>query len=179
MSREKLEADVESLRSQADSAQRDLASRTKQINDDESLSDVGKRDQLEQVRESTKARLKDLRRREEQLIDDELTTLRVRIESRSGTSSSDIIAFRDAQDRADRFQNADEARPVLERALRQQDKSLAAAIFRRAIESGWGSVVQAYTNAHPESADLIREIELLTREKENGLMRSVPYMVMW
>lgn len=172
-----VESEVEGLRSSAKNAQDSYDRLVKQINNDHALSDAGKTEQRNAAFAETREYLRGLRAKEESLIDDEIVTLRVRIESRSGSGSTDIIAFRDAQDRADRLENADEALPLIERALRQRDTSLAAAVFRRAIDSGWRSVIDAYTAAHPEAADIIGELNYLTRAKEDSWQRTMTYAI--
>lgn len=170
-----LEDKIERLRDDASNTQRRLAARMKEIDADTSLSESGKTGLRDHARREAKERLSSLRSQENSLIDDEITTLRVRIESRAGSSSSDIIAFRDAQDRADRLEKAADALPMLERAIRQRDTSLASAIFRRAIDSGWAAVVRVYTDAHPESADLAQDLNTLIHAKENSLARTMHY----
>ncbi|QRY40831.1 hypothetical protein JVX92_00615 [Microbacterium hominis] len=175
MTVESVEAEVESLRATASRAQQYYIDLAEQINADTTLSDTGKSEKRREAFAQQKEKLQGLLAREKQLIDDEIATLRVRIESRSGTGSSDIIAFRDAQDRADRLASADEALPMIDRAIRQRDTSLASAVFRRAMDAGWQSVVDRYLAAHPQAADVIRDLNYMTRARDNSFQRTLAY----
>lgn len=175
MTVESVESQVENLRAAASRAQKHYNDLADQISADATLSDTGKSEKRREAFTRAKDELRGLLEREKQLIDDEIATLRVRIESRSGTGSTDIIAFRDAQDRADRLADADEALPMLERAIRQRDTSLASAVFRRAMDAGWPRVVDTYLAAHPQAADVIRDLNYMTQAKDNSFQRTLAY----
>ena len=97
---------------------------------DETLTDIGKRTKLDTERERVKARLSDLRKKETELIAAKKQSLEKSLFGLSSVTSSDpgqIIAYRDAQDRAARLTIAADAEEVFAAAVRSDDKTLAAA----------------------------------------------------
>ncbi|MGM1017998.1 MAG: hypothetical protein ACQEW8_10720 [Actinomycetota bacterium] len=83
-----------------------------------------------------------------------------------GLTTSDpatVIAYRDAQDRADDLpetQNGEQkALRILDRAILSNDDTMTAAIVRRSLESNWGSVVSRYKSAYPSRAENLTALE--------------------
>ncbi|MEV7875561.1 hypothetical protein [Microbacterium sp. NPDC089188] len=149
---------------------------TRDIDNDTSLSDAGKTDYKNAERTQAKERLRALRAKEEAAIDTEMRRLEARIEAAGrGVGANDIIAFRDAHDRADNLKDAEEAIPVLKRAFRNNDTSLAHAVFRRAIDAGWTTVINAFIAEKPELSDVVRDLHNLKEIKENSLGRTMTY----
>lgn len=175
MALDTLENEILTLRDRAKVLQRSHSNATREIESDTSLSDTGKEDAKKRSYDSHRASLRELRQREEQLINNKIQELQGRIDSTSGRTAADIIAFRDAQDRADRIAKPEQAQPMLERAIRQNDTSLAHAIFRRAIENGWRSVQDAFTAHRPELTDVVRDLNRLNALKENSFERTMQY----
>ncbi len=141
------------------------------------LTDAGKREEIANLDSYYKPAAKALRAKEDAAIVSKETELKRRIESRAGVSSTDIIAFRDAQDRADRLESSSEAQRMLERALRQQDTSLAHAIFRRSIDEGWRDVLETFVAAHPDLKDVVRDLNTITAFKANTMPRTMAYAI--
>lgn len=175
MSLDNFKAKVDALRTQAENISKSYEADVRSIANDPNLSEAGRASQREEVRASVKPRLSALRAEEEKLIDQHISERQSKIESRSGVTSTDIIAFRDAQDRADRFEKQSDALPVLDRALRQGDTSLAHAIFRRGLEAGWRDVATRFTTEHPDLSDTVRELRWLTDLKANTFQRTIAY----
>lgn len=175
MSLESFETKVQSLRLKAENLTASYKSAVRSIDSDPNLSEAGRAAEREEMRATTRARLAELRADEEQLIEQNISERMVRIESRSGSTSTDIIAFRDAQDRADRVEKQADALPLIDRALRQKDTSLAHAIFRRGLESNWRQVTDRFTQDHPDLADAVRELRTLVTRKENTFDRTAAY----
>lgn len=179
MSLEVLESEITSLRAKAEQIRGAYTADARNIDQDTSLSDIGKRDAKTEVKEFHKTQTSTLRAREEELINTKIRLLEQSIEaSGNGVNTSDIIAFRDAHDRADRLENAQEALPALHRALRNQDTSLAHAIFRRAIEANWRSVTDAFTAEKPELKDVVRDLRDAHAFKENSFGRTMAYAIL-
>jgi hypothetical protein len=60
--------------------------------------------------------------------------------------ASEVIAHRDAQDRAAQLETADDATTMLRRARQHGDESLAVAVAEGAFRRGWVEVSQEYAN---------------------------------
>jgi hypothetical protein len=66
--------------------------------------------------------------------------------SPKGAGGSELIANRDAQDRAAHLTNADDAEAMLHRARQNSDDSLAKAVAEMAFRQGWLEVSQDYAD---------------------------------
>ncbi|KEP72893.1 hypothetical protein HR12_23490 [Microbacterium sp. SUBG005] len=64
---------------------------------------------------------------------------------------------------------------MLKRALRNNDTSLAHAVFRRAIDAGWTTVTDAFIAEKPELSDVVRDLHNLKEIKQNSLVRTMNY----
>lgn len=175
MSLDYVNTKIQTLREKADELSKWYQSTVRNIDSDPNLSEAGKAAEREQFRVDIRSQLAELRTQEEQIIEQGINERMVRIESRSGATSTDIIAFRDAQDRADRLEKQADALPVIDRALRQKDTSLAHAIFRRGLESNWRQVTDRFTQDHPDLADVVSELRTLLTRKENTFDRTATY----
>lgn len=175
MSLASLERQIEDIRAQAEAARNSYQSRTGEIDRDPTLSEEGRRLAREQATSSIGPRLKELRAKEDALINAEINSLELQLDSKTGNTVNDIIAFRDAQDRAERIDDPNEAERILTRAMRQGDTSLAHAIFRRGLDSGWPTVVATFTNEHPELETAARDLKQLYRFRENTFARTIQY----
>lgn len=70
----------------------------------------------------------------------------------------DAISFRDAQDRADRLENVDQAKALLARAHRNGDVALERAVLGKGFEVGWVEVVDAYIECRPADTEAIDQL---------------------
>jgi hypothetical protein len=165
MSLAQLESQIDDLRAQAERIQ----NRWARTNDgsamaDETLSDIGKRAKLDAERERVSAKLSDLRKQETQLIAAKKQSLEKSLFGLSTVTSSDpgqIIAYRDAQDRAARLTIAADAQEVFASAMRSDDQTLAAAIVARALNAGWSSIISAYIEQHPSAGENLADLAKL------------------
>ncbi|MDT3343882.1 hypothetical protein [Microbacterium aquilitoris] len=167
--------EVESIRAEAKREQDFYSHTLTQIDNDTTLSPAGKDAEKEQFRAASQSRLRALRQKEEAALDREISTLMHRIESPRSPGNTDIIAFRDAQDRADRIEDDDEATRLLERALRQGDSSLAHAIFRASMDSNYRQAIKTFIRHKPELATAIEDLQRLNGAKQNSFERTVAY----
>jgi hypothetical protein len=171
-----LHSQVDNIRAEAAST---LASHSRQIDSVESdphMNDEGKAAHKQQINEAAKASMTRLRQKENEAINMKVRDLEKVLDSKVGTTASDIIAFRDAQDRAERFDSHEDALKALERAIRTDDTVLAHAIFRRGIEANWRPVLAAFGNAYPDKQDLVGELAYLREAQTNTLARNMNYM---
>jgi hypothetical protein len=178
MSLDTLNSQVDALRAEAASTLSAYSSQINAVESDSNLSTEGKTTQKRQINENAKAAMSALRAKETAAIDMKVRDIEKVLDSKVGSTASDIIAFRDAQDRAERFENGDDATKALERAIRTDDTVLAHAIFRRGIESNWRSVLGAFGKAYPDKQDLVAELAYLREAQTNTFGRGMHYMWM-
>lgn len=161
MGLEALDNKIEAIRAEAAQTHQNLQLNIANINGDRTLSQEGKDAQLKSVREHVTFQLKELRAKEDKLVTDKVEELSRRLAGSVGTDPSAVIAFRDAQDRAEALEDAEKAASMMARALQTGDKSLAAALMRRALDANWTGVFQQYAAANPGSADDANDLHTL------------------
>jgi hypothetical protein len=102
-------------------------------------------------------------------------------------TGSDIIAARDADDRAARLGDAEEAKAALARAEKNNDAGLARAIALRAYQesrtpfggSGWGDVLRGYSGSRPGVAEDVAELARITTSSlQQDFMNGIQLHVM-
>lgn len=125
----------------------------KEILNDPMLSDLAKRQKVEELKTQTRSTLDGMKAEQKTYVKD----LRAKIERELlGTQPNDansVLLRRDAADRARRITDEKEALAVLQDATRGGDASLAHAVGYRARNSGWLDALDAYREAQPDSAD--------------------------
>jgi predicted DsbA family dithiol-disulfide isomerase len=158
-----LESQIDQLRDSALAQKRRLREATEGIQNNRDLTPEAKDRQIAELRANAERALLDLANKEATYITEKLASLRRTIDGPVGTSSTDVIQFRDAQDRAERLDKQSDAERVMERAIRSKDSSLAHAVFQRAIEQGWATVIDKFTEAHPSTSDAVNDYVTLDR----------------
>lgn len=156
MSLTQLEAQIADLRVQAERIQSRWARTSDLLDADRNLTDSGKRAKLDSEHAQVSAKLSDLRKKEKELVNAKRQSLEKSLFGLSSVTSSDpshIIAYRDAQDRASRLTQSDDATEVFAAAIRSGDKTLAAAVLARALANGWSSIVTEYIKHNPAAAE--------------------------
>jgi hypothetical protein len=180
MSTEALAKSMKALRAEAATAIGTYHARRDAIRQDRLLSPEGKDEQIASLFNSTTAHVQQLAAKEEKLLADKHESLQQSLVTQLGSGGSDIIAMRDAEDRADRLEKSDEAERVLERAIRVNDRSLALAIVRRASDAGWRNVIARASVAYPTVGETLRDIDDVVDEINSpgpSLFRSMAYSV--
>jgi hypothetical protein len=171
-----LDSQVEGLRAKAATIQSSVSRQKTDIDRDGSLSDQGRQQQKQQLTAAAKEQLTTLREQEKTLVKGKIQELERDLDSMVGSTGSDLIAFRDAQDRAARLSDQDEAQRMLAQALRNNDKSLASAIFRTGLEKNWRGVRDQFLEEHPIAGTTVTELGQLQRFlSEGSLARAVTY----
>ncbi|MFK4789853.1 hypothetical protein [Microbacterium sp. ZW T5_56] len=132
-----------------------------EIDADPDLSDRGRANQHAENNENKKAAMKTLRDQETQIIRDAIAKLEVRLDGFRGFGPENLIVFRDAQDRAEAITTADRANEVMTRALRNNDHTLASAVFRKAHRNNWTEAVRAFQAARPSEAQVANDLDKL------------------
>lgn len=178
MSLETLDAQITTIRAEAERTQNSYARLVDSVNADPNLSDAGKASKVEGERERTKTTLASLRQKEADLITAKRTELERRLFGLSSVVSSDptqIIAYRDAQDRAARLADPDDARELLNTAQLSDDTSLTSAILAQSLRNGWHSVVREHTNTNPRSSEDLNDLQQLYDHQNIGLGAALAY----
>ena len=124
-----------------------------------------------------KSRANTLREKEVQLVKNHLRGLQTQLDAKVGSGATVLIAFCNAQERAERVDDKEDASRLMGLALRSNDRTLAHALFRRAIDQRWSGVVEQFTGGYPESATAAKEIQILDEHLENSWRRTMAYIV--
>lgn len=171
MSLTQLESQIDDLRAQAVSIQKRSARTSDSIANDATLSEVGRQAKRDAERDRMRNQLRDLRKKETELIDAKKQTLEKRLFGLSGVTSTDpgqVLLYRDAQDRARRLNHSDEAAQVFAAALRSDDKILSTAIVARALESRWTSIINEYVAQNPTAGEDLTDLAKLQQYDSFG-----------
>ncbi|MGV2901317.1 hypothetical protein ACNPM4_06525 [Microbacterium sp. AGC62] len=150
------------------------------LNNDPNLTPQGKHEVLAGAHRLVTESVAKIAKQEENAIAAKTESLQRALVARIGTNGADIIAMRDAEERADRLDDDKEAMRIIERAIRSDDRSLAHAIIRKANESGWVAVVDKAAEAYPSAGEAIRDAAALHRystDIREGLVRAATYSV--
>lgn len=179
MSLAQLKSQIEDLRAQAASIQK-RSDRTKDsIANDRNLSEAGRQTKLNAERDRNLEQLRDLKRRETDLIYTKKQTLERKLFGLSAVTSSDpgqVLLYRDSQDRAARLTRSDEATQVFTAALRSDDKTLAAAVLARALESRWHSIINQYVGENPSAGEDLKDLASLAELQQRSFDRTLAYL---
>lgn len=176
-------ASVETLRESASRTQGQLNHDLNAIDSDADLSDQGRTNARNARIEAAQNELAGLRDKEVGTIKARVQSLERSLDAKIGYGPTDLIAFRDAQERADRVADRDAASRLMAQALRSDDRTLAHALFRRAREARWRDALDQFAAAYPDSATAANEIDRLNEQLSGGtasLQRSLSYNAqMW
>ena len=138
----------------------------KAIREDETLSDLGKRRAIESLYNDTKGNVDGLRGKAESSAYSRRKTLENRLFGIApGATASDVIAYRDAQDRVARVSDPQKLGELMERASSIGDKTLLKAAFHHAYTRShdlvssdlWGAIVAEYVDQNPGDGDALQE----------------------
>ncbi|WP_432542318.1 hypothetical protein [Kineococcus sp. SYSU DK002] len=140
------------------------------IDNDTSLSDLGKQQRLAETYLDTRKELTALRRELEGEVTAKRNSLEQQLFGLPAPSSADrILSWRDAEDRASTLDTVEHAEALMQRALRGSDRILANAVAGKAwsIAGGiqteaareWGiRVLDPWLATRPEAEDLLRDL---------------------
>lgn len=153
-----LSARIDSDRTQAATLNASFNATVERIRANPTLSPEGKRRQIASAYLDTTAAIQKLQADEKANIEAKRVELNRNVFGTQDTDPSSIIAFRDAQDRADRLTTADEAQRLLDRSMLNGDDTLASAILERALGEAWRNVVDEYTAKNPDRASQLADL---------------------
>lgn len=156
-----LEREITSLRSQAATTMQNMQAQVDGVRADKNLSDVGKAEKIRAFYEKASVEVNTLQEREVTAINAKKTSANTRIfGNEQSFDPGSIVAYRDAQDRADRLADQNEAIRMYDRAVTGSDRQLERAILQRALSEGWQDIVSKHSENHPlDSASLTEMAE--------------------
>lgn len=167
---------IKELRDSNSSANREHARAIDAINNDPSLSDHGKNERIDALEADRTTQRRKSIDEEKQIITNKIGELERRLDGFVGWSNENIMAFRDAQDRAENIDDPDKAATVMARAIRTNDRTLAHALYRRAVEHRWDEASRAFAADNPSVAQLVTDVQKLQALHDNSFNRAVSYM---
>ncbi|MCT1394589.1 hypothetical protein M4D51_02480 [Microbacterium sp. p3-SID338] len=146
------------------------------ITNDPSLSEHGKAEHIADLEGQRKTQRRAAIEQEKQIITTKISELERRLDGYVGYSSESIMAFRDAHEKAENIDDPDKAATVMARALRTNDRTLAHALYRRAVEKRWTDATRAFAADNPSVAQLVHDVHKLQELHDNTFNRTVAYM---
>ncbi|CAN7221521.1 hypothetical protein LJR044_003166 [Microbacterium foliorum] len=167
---------IKELRDSNNHASREHTRAVDAINNDPSLSDHGKKERIDALEADRTTQRRNAMDQEKQIITNKIGELERRLDGFVGWSSENIMAFRDAQDRAENIDDPDKAATVMARAIRTNDKTLAHALYRRAVDQRWDDASRAFAADNPAVAQLVNDVQKLQQLHDNSFNRAVSYM---
>ena len=167
MSFERLNQKIADIRATAGAVQAAHANSIRDLNADNRISNSERRNQADQVRADTQAKLDALKDQEDTAIATERRDLQRRINGATTDDPAAVISFRDAQDRAAALDDSQETAALMRRALDSGDSVLANAVLGRAVELGHDDTIDAYTAEHPDAADAVRDLSRIARRDDD------------
>ncbi|WP_168429354.1 hypothetical protein [Microbacterium sp. K24] len=167
---------IKALREQSTASSNHHIRTVDAINNDPTLSDQGKKERITALETERSNERSAMIAQEKAIINNKITALERRLDGYVGYSESNIIAFRDAQDRAEAVDDADRAASLMARAIRNNDRTLAHALYRRAVEHNWTEARNAFAADNPAVAGLVRDVHKLQTLRDTPFNRAVAYM---
>ena len=167
---------IKKLRDSNKASSKEHSRAIQSINNDPGLSDQGKKERIASLESDRAAQRKTAIATEKEIIKNKISEIERRLDGYVGYSSDNIMAFRDAYDKAESISDPEKAATVMSRALRTNDTTLAHALFRLAVEKRWDDARRAFANANPTVAQLVDDIQKLNALHENSFNRAVAYM---
>lgn len=180
MSLETLETKIGDLRSKAASLCDSYAQTHAEVTADPHLSDAGKQDYLAPLHEDLTAQIRALHAEEKNLVKTKRETLErslFGISTITASNPAQIVSYRDAQDRASRLTDRDDAKQAYTAAIRSDDTTLASAILAKALELGWRSIRDDYLTRNPSARRDLDDLEQISHHEENSFATLTHYIV--
>lgn len=180
MSLEFIKAKIDEIRAEAANLVDDYARTQHEVSRDPNLTDAGKREQLAPIHESVSAKLKALRQQENDVVKTKRESLERSVFGLPAGTTSDparLVSFRDAQDRANRLTDRDEAEQAYKSALRSDDTVLAQAVLGQALTRGWSNVTDDYLTRNPSARGDLNDLTAIKEYEQNTFAVTMKYMM--
>lgn len=167
---------LEALRDEAEKVRSNAFALSQAIRANGLLSPEGHEEQIQADREKAAAKIRALRQQEEKIVNDRILSLERRVFGEV-SSSSDVIAMRDAADRAEQLDSDFDALRLFERAKVTRDEGLATAVVRRAVGMQFRQTLAAFEKSDPSKAEALQDLTSLTafRDTPFDLTRELAY----
>jgi hypothetical protein len=175
MTFEYLKSEISNYRTEAKATQKQAENYRISVQNDPKLSDEYKNEEIQRAGVTFKQKLAALKDGEMVAIQSRKDALVRDLFGYTTTDPSNIIAYRDAQDRAERLENQTAALTVLTRAQQSGDKSLASAVLLRAFDAGWDQVALAYGKDNPGTIDKLHELNAVNSMTQSNMQRAMDY----
>jgi hypothetical protein len=180
MSLEFIEGKIDDIRAEAANLVDDYSRTQAEVASDPNLTDAGKREHLAPIHQSVGEKLKALRQQEKDVVKTKRESLERSVFGLPAGATSDparLVSFRDAQDRANRLTDRDEAEQAYKSALRSDDTVLAQAILGQALTRGWSNVTDDYLERNPQSRSDLNDLKAIGQYEQNSLAVTTQYMM--
>lgn len=180
MSLEFIEGKIDDIRAEAANLVGDYSRTQAEIASDPRLTADGKREELAPIHESVSEKLKALRQQEKDVVKTKRESLERRVFGLPAGTTGDparLVSFRDAQDRANRLTDRDEAEQAYKSALRSDDTVLAQAILGQALTRGWTNVTDDYLERNPQSRADLNDLKAIGQYEQNTFAVTMQYMM--
>ncbi|WP_144872433.1 hypothetical protein [Microbacterium sp. 1.5R] len=178
MTLDNLNTKINTLRDEAAAIRRDFSTEIAALNANPSLTIAGKRELLDKIEPELRTKLANLDAEESKALEQTRQGLQRQITGNA--SEGDVVAFRDAHDRAGRLESEVGARNAITQALDVDDVELAKAILHKSMANGWTAAIDTYTAARPDMSGTIRDLTAVHRwsnSDEVSIERAMAYQL--
>ena len=177
MSLDALDAQIDGYRTQAKNLLDNYNQTQADVAADPNLTDAGKLEALKPLHDEISTKVSALRAEEKSAITRKREALEKTLFGIQAGNSSDIVSYRDAQDRATRILDPREAQTAYTNALRSDDTMLAKAILAQALTYGWTSITNDYRTRNPSAATALNDLNRIAQYENDGFMSLLHYIV--
>lgn len=177
---EQFNAKLASIHDRATAVTSSYGRQREEIRSESGRTDEWKHTETATARDRCQAKLRELRDKEQQLIDQTVGELESSMFGLAAwASKDDTMSFRDATDRAGRIDVKDETGGL--RAMRQailaNDSTMQKALFVRAHECDWADVLALYFKERPHVEREYRTLAEVQRVERDDVTRHYRYQV--
>lgn len=148
-----IQSHVDDLRGRASNIRATYNAQREQITGSPRLTHDAKQRDLHELNEKTNAELTNLQQQEASYLAKAQEQAERRAFSLGNApTTTDIVALRDATDRAEAITDVNDAMKMYERAARNGDKSMVRALVTRAYETGMRDIIDHHLQSNPTEA---------------------------
>ena len=145
-------ASLQGFKDRANAAREAYQSQRQDILRDERLSDAAKTGDLAKLSEAITTQLASIKADQDAYVSGLKSKIEKELRGNQPADANSVLLRRDASDRARKLDRK-EAMEVLQDAISNGDAEMAHAVGQKARNLAWLDVAEAYTAAHPDTAD--------------------------
>ncbi|WP_053387828.1 hypothetical protein [Leucobacter japonicus] len=163
---EQIQAQLSTFRESAHGHRGRFREDSELIKQNDRLSTTGKTDEITSARDKTNAALDSLKQKESEFMAGKRESLRKELFSIGyAPTASDLMAFRDANDRVSRLDVGDDSKALTmyQQAQEVGDKTLVTALVSRAYDTGFDGVLNAHAERSPYDRERIEALAYIDR----------------